>query len=133
MEFLVAGVPIPQGSMKHVGNGILVSSSPKLKAWRKQVAEEAVRLFGEPAIDQPVSVTVVFNLPKPRTTERSEPTVPPDLDKLQRAIGDALSIDCKVLKDDSVITEWHSFKRYDPHPSAVIQIKILSETPKKLF
>ncbi len=125
MEFLVAGVPIPQGSMRHIGNGVIVSKTPKLKEWRKLVAEEAVKLFGEPCIDQPVSVSVVFNLPKPPTSKRSAPTVPPDLDKLQRAIGDALSIDCKILKDDAVITEWHAYKRYDPNPSAVIKIQIL--------
>jgi crossover junction endodeoxyribonuclease RusA len=125
MEFLVAGVPIPQGSMRHIGNGVIVSTTPKLKKWRKSVAEEAVRLFGEPGIDQPVAITVIFNLPKPPTVKRSEPTVPPDLDKLQRAIGDALSIDCKILKDDAVITEWHAYKRYDPNPSAVIRIQIL--------
>lgn len=133
MEILVAGVPIPQGSMRHIGNGRIVSKSPKLKEWRKQIAEQVVAIYGEPEIAQPVSVTVTFNLPRPKSVKRSQPTVPPDLDKLQRAIGDALSIDCKYLKDDAVIVEWHAYKQYDPDPSAVIRVEILEDSPKKLF
>lgn len=125
MEILVAGVPIPQGSMRHVGNGVIISSNPKLKKWRAQIAKEVVAIYGEPEITEPVSISVIFNLPKPKSVKRQEPTVPPDLDKLQRAVGDALSIDCKYLKDDSVITEWHAYKRYDPAPSVFIKIAIL--------
>lgn len=133
MDFQVAGVPIPQGSMRHIGNGRIVSKTPALKEWRKLVAKEVVRLYGEPAIAEPVAVTVIFNLPRRPSVKRAQPTVPPDLDKLQRAIGDALSIDCKFLKDDAVITEWHSYKRYDANPGAIIQVKIISDTPKKLL
>jgi crossover junction endodeoxyribonuclease RusA len=125
MEILVAGVPIPQGSMRHIGNGVIISSNPKLKKWREQIAKAVVAIYGEPAIDQPVAVSVVFNMPRLPSVKRDHPTVAPDLDKLQRAIGDALSIDCKYLKDDAVIVEWHAYKRYDPNPSAVIQVQIL--------
>lgn len=133
MEILVAGVPIPQGSMRHIGNGVIISSNPKLKKWREQIAKQVVAIYGEPEIDQPVAISVIFNLPKPPTSKRSQPTVAPDLDKLQRAIGDALSIDCKYLKDDAVIVEWHAYKRYDPNPSAVIKLELLEDSPKKFF
>lgn len=127
MEILVAGVPIPQGSMRHIGNGVIISSNPKLAKWREQIAKAVVAIYGEPEIDQPVAVSVVFNMPRLPSVKRDHPTVAPDLDKLQRAIGDALSIDCKYLKDDAVIVEWHAYKRYDPNPSAVISVKILTQ------
>jgi crossover junction endodeoxyribonuclease RusA len=125
MEIFVAGVPIPQGSMRHVGNGRIVSKSPKLKEWRGKIAQEVIATYGEPEITQPVSITVIFNLPKPKTVKRSEPTVPPDLDKLQRAVGDALSIDCKYLKDDAVVVEWHAYKRYDQQLGVFIKVEVL--------
>jgi len=126
MEILIAGVPVPQGSMRHIGNGVIISSNPKLKKWREQIAKAVVAIYGEPQIDQPVAITVIFNMPRLPSVKRAQPTVAPDLDKLQRAVGDALSIDCKYLKDDAVIVEWHAYKRYDPIPSAVIRVEILS-------
>lgn len=123
MFIVVAGVPIPQGSMRHVGNGRIVSKNPKLKAWREKIASEVKAAHGEPEIDRPVRVSVIFNLPKPKSVKRNHPTVPPDLDKLQRAVGDALSIDCKYLKDDSVICEWLSRKQYDAFPSVIIAVE----------
>ena len=48
----------------------------------------------------------------------------PDLDKLQRAVGDALAPYKRpgVLRDDSRIVGWHSVKRYADatHPAGVM-------------
>lgn len=118
-EFAIAGEPIPQGSMKHVGGGRLVHSK-KLLAWRKQVAQ-AVRSVTLDKINGPVVADVLFVIGRPKSVKRDLPTVPPDLDKLQRAIGDALSIDCDFLVDDSMIVEWHSRKIYGD-PGVIIRI-----------
>jgi crossover junction endodeoxyribonuclease RusA len=120
--FVVLGLPVPQGSMKHVGGGRIVSKSPKLKEWRTKIAQLVKEQVGEPAHPDPVSVTVIFTLTKPKTVTRDLPTVPPDLDKLQRAIGDALSIDCKYLIDDAQIIEWHAQKIYGSPAGVVIQV-----------
>jgi crossover junction endodeoxyribonuclease RusA len=120
--FVVLGQPVPQGSMKHVGGGRIVSKSPKLKEWREKIAQVVREQAGEPAHPDPVSVTVIFTFNKPKTVTRELPTVPPDLDKLQRAIGDALSIDCKYLIDDAQIIEWHAEKVYGTPAGVVIQI-----------
>ena len=109
-EFAVTGKPIPQGSLRHIGNGRLIHSRD-LTEWRKRVAK-IVREVTDAKIDEPVVVDVLFVLPKPKTVKRSLPTTPPDLDKLQRAIGDALSVDCDFLTDDALIVEWHSRKIY---------------------
>jgi crossover junction endodeoxyribonuclease RusA len=120
--FVVLGLPVPQGSMKHVGGGRIVSKSPKLKEWRSKIAQIVRDQVGEPAHRHPVSVTVIFTFNKPKTVKRDLPTVPPDLDKLQRAIGDALSIDVKYLEDDAQIIEWHAQKLYGTPAGVIIQV-----------
>jgi crossover junction endodeoxyribonuclease RusA len=124
-SFVVLGLPVPQGSMKHVGGGRIVSKSPKLKEWRSKIADVVRDQVGEPAHREPVSVTVIFTFNRPKTVTREMPTVPPDLDKLQRAIGDALSIDCKYLVDDAQIVEWHAQKTYGIPAGVIIQVQTL--------
>ena len=48
-------------------------------------------------------------------------------DKLQRALGDALSIDSKALNDDAQIVKWHAAKVYaDSHePGVLVAIKAI--------
>ena len=102
-RFAVFGLPAPQGSKRHVGEGRMVESSKRVKPWRRQVAAAyADHSFGD-MLDGPVSVTVDFYLPRPKahySTGRNagalKPSAPaehltmPDLDKLTRAVGDAL-------------------------------------------
>lgn len=123
-EFLILGQPVPQGSMRHVGNGRIVSKNPQLKKWRAEIARVIREQVGEPCYLDPVSVTVAFYLERPKTIDRAQITVPPDLDKLQRAVGDALSIDAKYLKDDAQIVEWHASKHYGK-PGVMIRVKRL--------
>ena len=123
--FVVLGQPVPQGSMKHVGGGRIVSKSPKLKEWREKIAQVVREQAGEPAHRFAVSVTAVFVFNKPKTVQRDRPTVPPDLDKLQRALGDAISIDAKYLTDDSQIVEWHSEKVYGSPAGVIFTVKTL--------
>lgn len=111
ITFEVPGKPISQGSMTHVGNGRMIHS-PELIAWRNKVAQVALihaRQAGwELPLDEPVHVGVTFWLPAPKRPRWDVPAVKPDLDKLCRAIGDALSPNRgpKVLAEDSRITTW---------------------------
>ncbi len=115
LYFTAFGDPAPQGS-KNVYNGRLVEASKKLKPWRAAVADAVFRAFvatgDESQFTEPVEVTATFYLPRPRTVKRLLPSVPPDLDKLQRSLGDALSVDAKVLADDSLIVKWNASKLY---------------------
>ena len=65
------------------------------------------------------------SIPKPPTVKRLAVTVPPDLDKLQRAVGDALSINAGLIKDDAQIIEWHARKEYGDQGGVVIQVEFL--------
>jgi len=109
LRIVAHGSPAAQGSKKHVGNGRMVEMSKKLPGWRADV-EAAARLAAGPAwlpINAAVSVTGEIRLLKPRTTKYPDaPAGAPDLDKLQRAIGDALTLSC-VITDDARITHWN--------------------------
>ena len=122
-RFSVLGLPAPQGSKTHIGNGRMVESSKRVKPWRRQVAAAYVQHdFGDVLIG-PLALTVDFYLPRPKAhygTGRNAGTLKdsapaehltmPDLDKLVRAVGDALTR--LAWRDDSQIFAWHAYKHY---------------------
>ena len=112
IEFEVFGRPAPQGS-KTIMRGRLVESSKYLPAWRKAIAEAATEAQAETGFysDQPLAVSVIFFLPRPKTVKRSLPTAPPDLDKLARAIGDSCT--GILYNDDAQIVSLQLTKVYD--------------------
>lgn len=96
VQFVVFGDPSPQGSKAHIGGGKLKESSDGLKPWRDAVrtaSQLVTRAQGWRAIDEPVMVGVTFTVPSSAAaTKRGDifHTGTPDLDKLLRAVGDAL-------------------------------------------
>ena len=124
LEFFVPGIPAPQGSKKHVGNGVLIESSKKVAPWRKAVATTVAELDFIP-FDEPVEIFTTYLLPRPATVTRQLPSVPPDLDKLERGLFDALTI-AGVWSDDSLVVDSHPSKRYaDGNPTGAL-IRIVS-------
>lgn len=100
IAFVVYGMPTPQGSKKLVGGGRLVESAADLKPWRNAIATQAkksIMVLGSTwagAIDEPVMVGVTFTFPHSGASLKRGDIfhdITPDLDKLQRAVGDALS------------------------------------------
>lgn len=122
--FFVEGVPAPQGSKRHVGDGRLIESSRQVGPWRDTVRRAATEVMADrPPIDGPVYLVQVFALPRPKShygTGRnsgqikrgapSRPPVRPDLDKLARAVGDALTGIC--YHDDAQIVNLCAAKYY---------------------
>lgn len=111
LRIVAHGAPATQGSKKGFIRGrkvVLVEMDEKLPAWREAV-EAAARQAAGPGwetIDGGVSISGEVRLRKPATTKFPEaPAGAPDLDKLQRAIGDALT-KSKVIKDDARIVHW---------------------------
>ena len=111
VEFRVLGLPAPQGSKRHVGNGILVESSRALPSWRAEVAEAAQRVAPDRPLDCPLRLTVRFRFPMPgsrrvalRRAGIAPKTTAPDLDKLVRAVGDALA-DGGLIASDARLCE----------------------------
>jgi crossover junction endodeoxyribonuclease RusA len=132
LYFTAYGIPRPQGSKRHVGNGVMIEASD-VRPWRKTIANavfEAWSRSGDERIfTEPVVVWATFYMPRPKSVKRFLPSVAPDLDKLCRALGDALSIDSQALADDALIVKWHAAKVYaDGHePGVSVSIKLYND------
>lgn len=127
VAFTVYDLPRPQGSKRHVGNGIMVESGGKgLVSWReavKQAALTALPLDHRPH-DGPVKLWVRFYLPRPtghfgsgrnsgmlKDSAPLFPAVTPDLDKILRSAMDALTA-AGVWRDDSRVVKIAAEKLY---------------------
>lgn len=134
IAFSVHGTPAPQGSKTKWGT----EDNPRTGPWRAAIAAEAsAAMNGLLAIHEPVTVNVLFYFPRPKSHYRSgkhagemKPGAPnhcatkPDLDKLLRAIGDAIT--GIVIRDDCQIVAVAAVKHYGP-PHAEITISPLPE------
>ena len=142
----VIGIPAPQGSKRHVGHGIMIENSKRVKPWRQDVKEAALNHYQGEVIDQAVEVEIIFIFVRPKShfgtgknSRKLKPSAPVfvtskgigDIDKLQRSTYDALSESSggNVLKDDSLIVQNRNSKRYcvaGENPGAKIIIRTLS-------
>lgn len=119
ISFFVGGQPISQGSMKVINGRVIHSAGSALAAWRSSIALEAKRAGAKPSLN-PICMELIFVFLKPRTVNRSEPTVPPDLDKLIRAALDGLT--AIAYRDDAQVTEIRALKAYGDYPGVQINI-----------
>lgn len=107
--------PAPKGSYRFV-RGHAIPMSKREKPWRNLVADNARiamnrEKFTQFSRDVPVSVRITFLMPRPQTVKRHMPTVSPDVDKLCRAVLDALT-DAGVWVDDSQVVDLGATKIY---------------------
>ena len=128
VRFTVPGQPVTQGSMAAVktkGGKVKVIHSKKGKCqsvaqWRR-VAKQAAHLAmrGRALMDGAVEVYAVFYVERPVSREGEPfPIWRLDLDKLERALGDALT--GIVVTDDVRIVFWSARKSYaDLHPQGI--------------
>ena len=141
VTFYVRGAPIPQGSVEaHVGrrkDGSRYASvhyrvGTKLHAWRRTISVAARAEWGGEMTYHPVRLELTFYMKRPLSHYQglemtlrpayqkvAHDTVP-DLDKLVRAVMDALT-EC-VYSDDSQVIDVTASKRYVPnatHPPGV--------------
>lgn len=117
LRLFVPGKPAPQGSKDFMGfrkgNGtaILKESSDAVGPWRERIAlkaQQAMLDAGLPLIASkyPVSTSLTFVMPRPASAPKTKtpPAVKrPDVDKLERAVNDALTD--VVMADDSQVTQ----------------------------
>jgi len=130
IRLTIAGEPKPQGSKRHVGNGVMIEAAGQpLKVWRKAIASECKKQHVE-KLTGPLSVEVEFYLPRPKSIKpehRPSPIKPPDLDKLLRGLLDGIGQAGNVWDDDSQVVLVKASKAYaDVYPSgAIVTIKSL--------
>jgi len=134
VEIKVTGLPKPQGSKRVFNGRIVEASGNSLKVWRKAIADECAKQTEHKIILGPVRVEIDFYLPRPKTVkvkDRATPIVPPDVDKLARAVLDGIGQgpsgkvgDGLVYGDDSQVVELLARKFYadDREPGANITI-----------
>lgn len=131
---VVYGLPAPQGSKKHLGNGVMVESSKKVKPWRQDVKYAALEVTGQfpnwHPLDGPLAASMTFTFARPKGHYRtgrnahllrdaapSRPAGMPDLSKILRSTEDALT--GVVWKDDARVVEYVALgKFYAGDPAA---------------
>lgn len=133
IELFVDGFPAPQGSKRHVGGGRYVEDSKYVKPWRDTIHRACEdQGIGDLHLAGPLRVSLIFSLPRPKAHLRANgalrpdaptyPTGKPDIDKLARAVHDALATDAHVIADDSHIVKSRLEKRYGTVPGVLIVI-----------
>lgn len=119
----VNGIPAPQGSKRHVGNGRMVESSKAVAPWREAVRTETQHALGQPILAGPVTVQIQFYLPRPaghygakglRPSAPPAPAVKPDVDKLARAVLDGI-VAGGAIRDDAQVSVLIASKAYADH------------------
>lgn len=138
----IPGAPQQQGSKRSLGPGRpSIEDNRNLAPWRADaiacLRAAALAQWGHAAespINHGVSVAVRFVYGRPkghygtgRNAGRVKPSAPgwktsaPDLDKLQRALGDALT-QAGILRDDALIVHWDAVKIYGDRPEVLLSI-----------
>lgn len=143
----VIGNPVQQGSKvaNRFGGGVRDTNAKKLKPWRAEVAgcvAQAMNETGWATLDCPVQVDLVFFHHRPAShygtgrnagvLKASAPawkSTAPDIDKLTRAILDALT-DSRAIRDDARVARLLVEDRYaDAATGARITITPLNPSP----
>lgn len=159
ITFCVSGEPIPQGSHQAVTRGnravVIPAGSPEreraFEQWRVRVraaGHAAMREAGASILETPAVVELTFLLARPASVsvaKRPLPSVKPDIDKLARAVLDAITSPptprtpsarrraAKVphmigpcLADDSLVVDLVVSKRYavrDDPPGVIVRVR----------
>lgn len=133
IEIRVIGTPAPQGSKKHVGNGIMIESSKAVKPWREAVkwaaleactrgraCEEWQKDHGNGRVSGPILAEMTFTMRRPKSAKKNAvPATRPDLSKLIRSTEDALT-EAGTWEDDARVVECVARKVYPgEHPDAL--------------
>ena len=140
----IPGTPQQQGSKTRTPQGSTREANRNLAPWRadaiaclRRAALDQWGHAGKSPITDPVRVGVWFVYGRPKShygTGRNVGVVKasapyykasaPDLDKLQRALGDALT-QAGILRDDALIVEWGSAKVYGAVPEVRLTVRTL--------
>lgn len=132
LEVQVLGEPIPQGSMRAVGRGRMVSDNDRLRPWRDTVAWNVRHaMAGKPPLEGPVKVSATFVLPRPKSApkRRWAPDRKPDIDKLLRATFDAITTGAGWVDDaQAVIVETRKVYANDQlPPQLILTVSVLEQ------
>ena len=129
IKFTVYGVPEPQGSIraflpKGWTRPVLTSDNPHVKSWRQEVAKAAAGAV-EHLIPRgtAVYVGIRFQFAPPKSWRNGQCYKPtrPDLDKLVRAVLDAMT--GIVYEDDAQVAEVNAEKIFEYPEGCYIEVQ----------
>lgn len=127
LRVTIPGIPVPQGSKRHVGNGVMIETNKRLAPWRADAIAAIQQAMGDgwEPFTGPVRMVAMFAFPRPkshygtgRNSSLLKPSAPsykpsaPDLDKLLRATCDALT-QAGAWRDDALLAAVIACKAYD--------------------
>lgn len=138
IQFRVFGVPAPQGSKRGFVRGgrvRLVEMSRGLEPWREAIVSQIIRDgYNGTLLDGPLMVRATFIFTRPKAHFGVKNGVPyvkdnapyhkvtaPDLDKLCRSLGDALTQSGLIVDDDRIV-RWESEKVYGDRPGVRVEV-----------
>lgn len=136
IEFTVHGTAAPAGSKRgflnpRTGRVMITDDSTRSRPWKAQVTDAAVQaMSGRDLLAGALSVTLSFTVARPKTHRGARglrpsaprfPTVRPDVDKLSRAVLDALT--GVVYRDDAQIVRKLATKSYGE--PARVEIRVM--------
>ncbi|CAB4140677.1 Rus Holliday junction resolvase [uncultured Caudovirales phage] len=126
LAFHVLGTPKPQGSKRHIGRGVMIESCKALRPWRDSVAwaaREAMQQQGWEKAEGAMQVTLGFYFTRPKSAKhRQYPSVKPDIDKLARAVLDALRSG-GVYRDDAQVVGLVVGKHYSDEAGLTVRVE----------
>lgn len=137
----IPGIPQQQGS-KRVFNGHSTEANKNLAPWRADaihLLRSEMQRTEMPQLVGPVMVSAWFVYPRPKAHFRTgrhsgelkdsaplwKPSAP-DLDKLMRAVGDALT-QAGVVRDDALIANWSATKQWGPDVGVTVRVDSLDQ------
>jgi crossover junction endodeoxyribonuclease RusA len=134
LAVFVTGHPAPQGSKKSLGAGRpLIESSKYVKPWREDIRQAVIKDYSGPVLDEALTVELQFFMPRPGSTPKSYTPYAvkrPDIDKLVRAVLDAIS-SAGVWADDARVVELYATKALaenDERPGVYIRVRACTST-----
>lgn len=138
MSFTVRGIPMPKGSVTRMPGGAMIpagtrESRGRMDAWRNAIQTEAAKAMGEcPPFEGGIRLWVEFALPVPKTLPKKHigwlpHTKKPDVDKLLRAMCDALT--GVAWRDDSqcCIVAINKVYAWDGITGAIVTVETITE------
>jgi crossover junction endodeoxyribonuclease RusA len=135
VSILVYGIPQPKGSKTAFVRGnraVLVDGrrGPAREAftsWKEAVMHRAAEAMdGRSLYEGPLQCHIAFGLRRPPSTPKriTAPAKKPDLDKLARAVLDAMT--SFVYHDDAQIVDLHVVKAFSETPGCTIYVRSLT-------
>jgi crossover junction endodeoxyribonuclease RusA len=120
-EVFIHGKPAGQGNLRRSAGGGLYNPDKATAPWKGSIAAVVgAELDGAGVTREPVALLCRFYFTRPAghfkksgglsSTARRTPTVAPDVDKLVRAVLDALT--GVLYHDDAQVIQLHAFKAY---------------------